>query len=86
MKVRLVLAWYDLWIGAYYDRAQRRLYVFPVPCLGVVFELREKQHQRWSMEVCTECGGALGDLEGRRPHPRWPVCSCQSYTFKVGFS
>lgn len=29
-------AWYDMWIGAYYDRHQNRLYILPVPCLGIM--------------------------------------------------
>ena len=28
-------AWYDLWIGAYWDRKQRVLYVCPLPTLLV---------------------------------------------------
>ena len=38
MKVRLIFAWYDLWVGVYYDRAQRRLYVLPLPCFGLVID------------------------------------------------
>jgi hypothetical protein len=33
MSVRLSIAWYDLWIGAYWDRRERVLYVCPLPCL-----------------------------------------------------
>lgn len=40
MKVRLLFAWYDLWVGAYWDRKARALYVLPLPCVGVVFEFR----------------------------------------------
>jgi hypothetical protein len=36
MRVQFIFAWYDLWIGAYYDRAKCALYVLPLPCLGVV--------------------------------------------------
>lgn len=36
MKVRPLFAWYDLWVGAYVDLAGRRVYVFLVPCLGLV--------------------------------------------------
>lgn len=35
MRVRPMFAWYDLWIGAFWDSSKRRLYLFPVPCLGV---------------------------------------------------
>jgi len=35
VTARLVFAWYDLWIGAYWDRRSRVLYVLPLPCVGV---------------------------------------------------
>ena len=38
MTIRPIFAWYDIWIGAYWDRARRRLYLFPVPMLGVVLD------------------------------------------------
>lgn len=30
--------WFDLWVGAYVDRAKRTLYVCPLPCVVLVFE------------------------------------------------
>ena len=36
--ISLMFAWYDLWIGAYWDRSKRRLYVLPLPCLGIVID------------------------------------------------
>lgn len=35
MKVRPMFAWYDLWVGVFVDRPKRRIYVFPLPCLGL---------------------------------------------------
>lgn len=29
-----MFAWYDAWVGLFYDRGKSRLYVFPVPCFG----------------------------------------------------
>lgn len=34
--MRPLFAWYDLWVGAYWDRKTRQLYVLPLPCLGFV--------------------------------------------------
>jgi hypothetical protein len=34
-RVRLRFAWYDLWVGAYIDRAKRVIYICPLPTLLV---------------------------------------------------
>lgn len=36
-QLQPVVAWYDLWVGFYIDCEKRRVYFFPLPCLGVVF-------------------------------------------------
>ena len=43
MTIKPLFAWYDLWIGAYWDRQRRRLYVLPLPCVGVVIQFGGKQ-------------------------------------------
>jgi hypothetical protein len=40
MKVRPIFAWYDLWIGVFIDRTKRRLYILPLPCIGIVIDFR----------------------------------------------
>lgn len=47
MTIRPIFAWYDLWVGAYYDRRNRRLYVLPVPCLGVVVDVPTLDDVAW---------------------------------------
>ena len=38
-------AWYDLWVGAYWDRKKTILYVCPLPMLLV-----------WVARTCEQCG------------------------------
>lgn len=33
-RIRPMFAWYDLWIGAFWDQKKRRLYVMLLPTLG----------------------------------------------------
>ena len=40
MTIRPIFAWYDFWIGGFYDQKNRRLYLM-VPCVGIVIQLRE---------------------------------------------
>jgi hypothetical protein len=42
MRVRPIFAWYDFWVGAFWDADKRRLYVFPIPCFGFVIQLKEQ--------------------------------------------
>jgi hypothetical protein len=37
MKVSLFFAWYDFWVGAYYDRTNRVLYICPLPMVVLKF-------------------------------------------------
>lgn len=38
-SIKPMLAWYDLWMGIYVDVPQRRVYVFPLPCIGIRIDL-----------------------------------------------
>lgn len=36
LRVRLFVAWYDFWIGVYWDRKRRWLYLCPLPMIGLI--------------------------------------------------
>lgn len=38
MKIKPLFAWYDLWVGVFWDQHKRKLYVLPLPCIGIVIE------------------------------------------------
>ena len=42
---QLILAWYDMWIGAYYDVGHKTLYIIPFPMVVLRFEFRGKKNE-----------------------------------------
>lgn len=46
MRVKLLFAWFDFWVGLFWDRKAKRLYVFPIPMFGFYVQfLLFKKHQ-----------------------------------------
>ena len=46
MKVSLRFLWYDMWVGAYWDRASRTLYLCPLPMVVIKIEMGPECHCR----------------------------------------
>jgi hypothetical protein len=44
MKVKFMFAWFDFWIGIFYDQNKRTIYIFPIPMFGVKIQLKNKSH------------------------------------------
>ena len=38
---RIAFVWYDLWVGAYYDRTKRLFYVVPFPTIVFIFDWKK---------------------------------------------
>lgn len=38
MTIRPMFAWFDLWVGVFIDRPKRRVFIFPIPCCGIVID------------------------------------------------
>lgn len=51
MKLSFFFAWYDLWVGAYYDRKVRVLYVCPLPCCVMGGTMNDWMTFLWGMLV-----------------------------------
>lgn len=70
MKIRPLFAWYDLWVGLYWDRKTRRLYVLPLPCIGVVFDFGQP------VPAGGYCSRCLAPILSK-PGPFWtcPLCA-----------
>lgn len=66
MKIKPLFAWYDLWIGAFVDRAKRRIYIFPVPCVGFYIEWSERiPKSEWAMCRMIELGSHLDQKQAK---------------------
>ena len=57
MKVTAFFAWYDLWIGAYYDRKYRQLYICPLPTIVIQIDLQKYSQLRadWPVVELSHC-------------------------------
>jgi len=42
MTIKFIFAWYDFWVGLFFDRKKKRLYFFPLPMVGILFDLRKE--------------------------------------------
>jgi len=41
VKIKVFWAWFDFWVGAYYDQKKSILYVCPFPTVVVAFSFKD---------------------------------------------
>jgi hypothetical protein len=77
MKIRPMFAWYDLWIGVFYDRKKRTAYVFPLPMFGFRIHMAPSKYVLWGYDC--DWGNCNEEAEAWRfsnDTDRWlPVCA-----------
>lgn len=35
-----IFAWYDIWVGVFYDKKKNWIYILPLPCLGIIIKIK----------------------------------------------
>lgn len=44
-RVKVIFRWFDIWVGLFIDMANKKLYIFGVPMLGVCVEWGRRSEQ-----------------------------------------
>jgi hypothetical protein len=48
MKIQFIFKWYDIWIGFFYDKKKKWIYFLPLPMIGVIIKLPERQNKKFN--------------------------------------
>lgn len=69
MKVQFKLIKADVWIGAFWDKNKRRLYICLIPCLAIIFHFKHPPviWQSWKVD-CSIINGVIREWEELKSH------------------
>lgn len=56
MKVRIFIAWFDLWVGAYWSARNKTLYICPLPCCVIALQFKSRPMRMLDGWICAKCG------------------------------
>lgn len=64
MKIQLIVKWYDMWIGMFWDSKNKWLYILPIPCMGIILKFSKKSIQKSKKNtlICPICKSVSGKL------------------------
>ena len=46
VKIKIFFAWYDFWVGFYYDRKKKTLYICSIPCIVLSIKMQNERVSR----------------------------------------
>lgn len=79
MRFSAFFAWYDFWVGWFWDRSKRTLYVCPLPMIVLMFRFSQSR----KCEACKRRPG-INEPVARWGHLRHEVEKHLSYVNVVG--
>lgn len=88
MKVTIKFAWYDLWVGAFWSRDKRVLYVCPLPTILVSFcfgPVKKREPRRRVNDNGPPPPLHLRPPAPPPPPPAWarPHCFWRRYSWRI---
>ena len=87
MKIEPIFAWYDLWVGFFWDKKKRWLYFLPIPTLGLVFKLGRSKSDYKKSQFKDKNGKRIyegdiikvKDMGSDLSNPEYPVIYCVEF-------
>jgi hypothetical protein len=43
VEFSFIFAWYDFWVGWFWDQHKRKLYILPFPCVGICIQFEPRE-------------------------------------------
>jgi hypothetical protein len=59
MKIKFLFAWFDFWIGIFYDKSKKWVYILPLPTIGIILKLPVKRYWIYSKLI----NGIVGSID-----------------------
>lgn len=67
-RIKFIFAWYDLWIGLFFSTKKKLIYIFPIPCLGIIVSYCNHSGKPYYDDhklKCAKCSGIIKDYQSK---------------------